>query len=247
MSAAAVGVMLQAAEIVGGYGAADEIVKGISLDVAAGEIVAIIGPNGAGKSTFLKIVAGLLVRRRGTIQVDGADIGDLTPQARAQRGLVFVPQERNVFGTLSVAENLEMGGWIDPRAAKQREEGVLARFPILRERRRQLAKTLSGGQRQMLAMGVALMGAPKVLLLDEPTAGLSPKAAGELFESVRRIRDEGVAILMVEQNALDALAIADRGAVFVDGREAYAGRASALADDPDVRRLFLGGRRRNAA
>ncbi|MBL8697539.1 MAG: ABC transporter ATP-binding protein [Alphaproteobacteria bacterium] len=241
------GPVLVARDIVGGYAAADEIVKGISLEVAAGEIVAIIGPNGAGKSTFLKIVAGLLVRRRGTIALAGEEIGALTPQARAQRGLVFVPQERNVFGSLSVAENLEMGGWLDPRAAKAREEGVLARFPILRERRRQLAKTLSGGQRQMLAMGVALMGAPKVLLLDEPTAGLSPRAAGELFDSVRRIRDEGVAILMVEQNALDALAIADRGAVFVDGREAYAGRALELADDPDVRRLFLGGRKRDVA
>ncbi len=239
--------MLEAGDIVGGYAAADEIVKGISLSVAAREIVAIIGPNGAGKSTFLKIVAGLLVRRRGTIRLGGEEIGELSPQARARSGLVFVPQERNIFGSLSVAENLEIGGWLDRAEAKSREAGVLARFPLLKERRRQLAKTLSGGQRQMLAMGVALMSAPKVLLLDEPTAGLSPKAASELFDSVARIRDEGVAIVMVEQNALDALAIADRGAVFVDGREAYAGRASALADDPDVRRLFLGARRRDAA
>ena len=239
--------LLDAREIVGGYAAADEIVKGISLAAAAGEIVAIIGPNGAGKSTFLKIVAGLLVRRRGTISLAGEEIGDLSPQDRARRGLVFVPQERNVFGTLSVQENLEIGGWLDRAQVKAREAAVYARFPLLQERRRQLAKTLSGGQRQMLAMGVALMSAPRVLLLDEPTAGLSPKAAGELFESVRRIRDEGVAIVMVEQNALDALAISDRGAVFVDGREAYAGTARSLIDDPDVRRLFLGGRKRDAA
>lgn len=239
--------VLQAEGIVGGYAAADEIVKGIGLAVGAGEIVAIIGPNGAGKSTFLKILAGLLVRRQGTIALAGEAIGDLTPQQRARRGLVFVPQERNVFGTLTVAENLEIGGWLDRVEAKAREAGVFRRFPLLQERRRQMAKTLSGGQRQMLAMGVALMAAPKVLLLDEPTAGLSPKAAAELLDSVQRIRDEGVAILMVEQNALDALAIADRGAVFVDGREAYAGSARSLMDDPDVRRLFLGGRKRAVA
>jgi branched-chain amino acid transport system ATP-binding protein/neutral amino acid transport system ATP-binding protein len=239
--------MLAMRDVVGGYGAADEIVKGIALDAAPGEIVAIIGPNGAGKSTFLKIVAGLLTLRRGSVTLAGEAIGGLTPQERSRRGLVFVPQERNVFASLTVAENLEIGGWLSPGAHARRVAAVEALFPFLRERRRQFARTLSGGQRQTLAMGIAMMAEPKVLLLDEPSAGLSPKAAVELFDSVRRIRDDGVAIVMVEQNALDALAIADQGFVFVDGRAQLAGSAAELAADPEVRRLFLGARRRDAA
>ena len=227
--------------IVCGYGAADEILKGASLDVAPGELVAIIGPNGAGKSTLLKAVAGLLRLKSGAILLDGVAIEALPARDRARRGLAFVPQEANIFPTMSVRENLEMGGFLERRATAARIEALFARFPLLTEKRRAAARTLSGGQRQVLAMAMALMVHPRLLLLDEPSAGLSPKAAETLFDTIAAIHAEGTAIVMVEQNAREALAIADRGVVLVDGRTARVGPAREMADDPEVRRLFLGG------
>ena len=235
-------MVLRADGVVCGYGAADEILKGASLSVATGELVAIIGPNGAGKSTLLKAVAGLLRLKSGSIRLDGQGIEALPARDRARRGIAFVPQEANIFPTLSVRENLEMGGFILPRAAVSRGiEGLLARFPMLAQKRRQAARTLSGGQRQVLAMAMALMVEPRLLLLDEPAAGLSPLAAEALFQTIGDIHRQGTSVAMVEQNAHEALAIADTGVVLVDGRVARTGPAAALAGDPEVRRLFLGG------
>lgn len=233
---------LHVAGLVGGYGAADRIVKGVSLHCAAGELVTVIGPNGAGKSTAFKLVAGLLKPVEGCVRVGDKDVTGLPTRLIIESGLVFVPQERNIFGDLTVEENLVMGAFLLPGAAKARLAGIYDRFPLLAERRRSMGRTLSGGQRQLLAMGQALMADPKVLLLDEPTAGLSPQAAGDLFRMITTIRDSGVAILMVEQNAIDALKVADRAYVLVDGHNRIDGPAQALASDPDIRRLFLGGR-----
>ncbi len=233
--------LLEVSGIVCGYGAADEILKGVDLQVAPGELVAIIGPNGAGKSTLLKAVAGLLKLKSGGIALEGVAIGATSPRARAQAGIAFVPQEANVFPTMTVWENLEMGGFVEPRHTRTRIQALLERFPMLADKRRQAARTLSGGQRQVLAMAMALMVHPRLLLLDEPSAGLSPKAAEALFDDIAAIHAEGTAIAMVEQNALEALAIADRAAVLVDGRTALVGPAKQLAADPQVRRLFLGG------
>lgn len=228
--------------LVGGYAAADHVVKGVSLAVAPRELVCVIGPNGAGKSTVLKLLTGLLRPREGRVTLDGADVTGLAPRGVLEAGMVLVPQERNVFGTLTVEENLIMGCFLDPRRARARMAAVMDRFPLLAERRRQAARTMSGGQRQILAMGQALMSEPRVLLLDEPTAGLSPKAATDLFALVRATAESGVAVLMVEQNALQAMETSDRAIVLVDGRKAHEGPAAALARDPAIRRLFLGGR-----
>ena len=225
----------------GGYVAADEIVKGATLSVAAGEIVALIGPNGAGKSTLLKLVAGLLRPSGGRVRFKDHDIASLAAPEISRLGLSFVPQERNVFGSMSVAENLEMGGFLDAAHAKRRMVDLYERFPMLAEKRRAAARTLSGGQRQILAMAIALMNAPDLLLLDEPTAGLSPKAAEELFGTIVALNQSGVAILMVEQNALEALAVSARAYVLVQGRAEREGDAAHLAADPTVRDLFLGG------
>ncbi|MEQ8817586.1 MAG: ABC transporter ATP-binding protein [Thalassobaculum sp.] len=233
--------LLSVSGIVAGYTAADEILKGVDLEVQPGEIVSIIGPNGAGKSTLLKAIAGILKPSRGTIMLDGKPIQGRPPREIARLGLAFVPQEHNVFGTLSVRENLEMGGYVDPANTPARIERILERFPILAEKRRQMARTLSGGQRQILAMAMALMVEPAVLLLDEPSAGLSPIAAEQLFETIVAINAEGLSIAMVEQNALQALSIATRGYILVDGRNSMSGRADELAADPSVRRVFLGG------
>lgn len=234
--------MLSVRELTGGYAAADEIVKGVALDVAPGEILTVIGPNGAGKSTALKLIAGLLSAKAGEIRLGDESLAGLDPQTRAGHGLVFVPQEKNVFGSLTVAENLEMGAYLEPRKARERAAGIYGRFPILADKRRLPASSLSGGQRQTLAMAIGMMASPRVLLLDEPTAALAPKAAAEIFAVVRAVADEGIAVLMVEQNALAALAMSDRGYVMVDGRRAMEGEAKALRDDPEVRRAFLGGR-----
>lgn len=228
--------------IVGGYAAADHVVKGVSLELREGELLTLIGPNGAGKSTLLKLAAGLLAPRQGRVMLDGRDVTAASPQSLIAQGLVMVPQEKNVFGALTVDENLAMGCLLQPRLTRQRREAVHARFPLLAERRRQLARTLSGGQRQLLAMGQALMAQPQVLFLDEPTAGLAPKAASEMFDTIVGIARSGVAVLMVEQNALEALLVSDRGCVLVDGRKEREGVARELAVDPAIRRLFLGGR-----
>jgi len=227
--------------VVAGYSAADEVLKGVDLEVERGEIVSVIGPNGAGKSTLLKVIAGVLAPSRGRVRLGEASIEGRPPREISALGVAFVPQERNVFPTLSVRENLEMGGYLDPRGARPRIEAIFARFPLLAERRRHAARTLSGGQRQILAMAMALMVEPSLLLLDEPSAGLAPMAAERLFETIGAINRDGVAIVVVEQNALEALAIATRGYILVDGRNSRSGAAAALAADPDVRRIFLGG------
>jgi branched-chain amino acid transport system ATP-binding protein len=227
--------------VVAGYSAADEVLKGVDLEVERGEIVSVIGPNGAGKSTLLKVIAGVLAPSRGRVRLGDTAIEGRRPREISALGVAFVPQERNVFPTLSVRENLEMGGYLDPGAARRRIEAIFARFPLLAERRRHAARTLSGGQRQILAMAMALMVEPSLLLLDEPSAGLAPMAAERLFETIGAINRDGVAIVMVEQNALEALAIAARGYILVDGRNSRTGPAAALAADPDVRRIFLGG------
>ncbi|HZQ00308.1 MAG TPA: ABC transporter ATP-binding protein [Reyranella sp.] len=226
----------------GGYAAADEIVKGADLRVEPGEIVALIGPNGAGKSTLLKLIAGLLRPSAGQVIFRDSDVAGLGAPEISRQGLSFVPQERNVFGAMTVAENLEMGGFIDRTHARQHMAELYQRFPMLAEKRRAAARTLSGGQRQILAMAIALMNAPQLLLLDEPTAGLSPRAADELFGTIVGLNQSGVAILMVEQNALEALAVSARAYVLVQGRPQREGRAAELADDPTVRDLFLGGK-----
>jgi branched-chain amino acid transport system ATP-binding protein len=228
--------------IVGGYASAEHIVKGINLSADIGEVVTIIGPNGAGKSTALKLISGLLLPSEGRVLIGDKDITRQSPQAIAKAGLGFVPQERNVFGSLSVAENLEVSCLFERAASRKRMEEVYARFQILFDKRRVPAKSLSGGQRQILAMAMALMGKPRALLLDEPTAGLSPKAAHEHFEYIRRIAHEGIAILMVEQNALESLEVSDRAYVLVDGLNHLDGPADVVANDPNIRRLFLGGR-----
>jgi branched-chain amino acid transport system ATP-binding protein len=233
--------LMDAAGVVCGYGVADEILKGVTLTVEPRELVAVIGPNGAGKSTLLKAIAGLLRLKSGHITLLGENIDGLSARERARRGIALVPQEANIFPTMTVRENLEMGGFLEPRETSQRIDGLFSRFPLLAEKRRAAARTLSGGQRQVLAMAMALMVQPRLLLLDEPSAGLAPKAADTLFDTIAAIHAEGTAIAMVEQNALAALAIADRGVVLVDGRTARVGVARELAEDAEVRRLFLGG------
>ena len=233
--------LLSVEGVVAGYGAADDVLKGVSLEVERGEVVSVIGPNGAGKSTLLKVVAGVLAPTRGQVRLGDTPIAGRPPREISALGVAFVPQERNVFPTLSVRENLEMGGYLEPSRVRPRIEALFARFPLLAERRRHAARTLSGGQRQILAMAMALMVEPTVLLLDEPSAGLAPLAAARLFETIEAINRGGVAIVVVEQNALEALAIARRGYILVDGRNSRSGSAAALAADPDVRRIFLGG------
>ncbi|MFO1081797.1 MAG: ABC transporter ATP-binding protein [Reyranellaceae bacterium] len=234
--------LLTVTDLRGGYGPADEIVKGATLTVDGGEIVSLIGPNGAGKSTLLKLIAGLLRPSAGSLRFKEREIAGLGAPDISRAGLAFVPQERNVFGTMSVAENLEMGGFLDGRQARRRMAALYAQFPMLADKRRAAARTLSGGQRQILAMAIALMNAPDLLLLDEPTAGLSPRAAEELFGTIVELHRAGVAILMVEQNALEALEVSTRAYVLVQGRAVRDGRAAELAADPTVRDLFLGGR-----
>jgi branched-chain amino acid transport system ATP-binding protein len=227
--------------LVAGYSAADEVLKGVDFAVGAGEIVGVIGPNGAGKSTLFKAVAGLLKPGRGEIRLEGRPIGGRPPRDVARLGVAYVPQEQNIFPTLSVRENLEMGGYVDPRGSARRIAAVLERFPVLARKRRHAARTLSGGERQILAMAMALMVEPKLLLLDEPSAGLAPLAAERLFESIAAVNRDGVAVAMVEQNASEALAVADRAYILVDGRNHRSGSAAELAADPDIRRIFLGG------
>ena len=233
--------LLTVENLIVGYSAADEVLKGIDFSVDTGEIVGVIGPNGAGKSTLLKSIAGLLKPGRGSIHLNGEAIGGRAPRDISRLGVAYVPQEQNIFPTMSVRENLEMGGYIDPAGSGRKIDTVFERFPILAERRRVAARALSGGERQMLAMAMALMVEPKVLLLDEPSAGLSPMAAEVLFENIRMVNHAGVSIAMVEQNAREALTIAHRAYILVDGRNHRDGPAATLAGDPDIRHVFLGG------
>jgi branched-chain amino acid transport system ATP-binding protein/neutral amino acid transport system ATP-binding protein len=232
--------LLDVEGIVAGYTAADEILKSVGLTLAAGEILGIIGPNGAGKSTLLKVIAGILRPSQGSVRLDGRDITGHAPREISMLGVAFVPQEANVFPSMSVKENLEMGGFVDRHGTREKIDGIFARFPMLADKRRHAARTLSGGQRQILAVAMALMVSPRVLLLDEPSAGLAPRAAETLFATIRTINDEGVAVVMVEQNAREALALAARAYILVDGRNGRTGVAADLARDPDVRRIFLG-------
>lgn len=232
---------LSVAGVVAGYGAADEILKGVDFRVEAGEIVCIIGPNGAGKSTLLKVIAGLLKPKAGSVLLGNADITARAPRDIARAGLAYVPQEANVFPSLSVRENLEMGGYVSARAAAHRIDAVFARFPVLGTKRRHAARTLSGGERQILAMAMALIVEPRVLLLDEPSAGLSPLAAERLFDAIAEINRQGLSIGIVEQNASEALELSHRAYILVDGKNSRTGKAKQLAADPDIQRIFLGG------
>mgnify|MGYP001297424519 CR=1 FL=1 len=231
---------LEGVSMTGGYGGAD-ILRGCSIGVEKGEIAVIVGPNGAGKSTAMKAMLGMLKLREGAVTLDGEDITTLTPQARVAKGIGFVPQTHNVFTSMTVEENLEMGAYLRRDDISDTIAQVFDLFPILKEKRRQPAGELSGGQRQQVAVGRALMTHPAVLMLDEPTAGVSPIVMDELFDRILEIRNSGLAILMVEQNARQALEIADRGYVLVTGENRHTDTGKALLADPDVRRSFLGG------
>ncbi|MEM9678665.1 MAG: ABC transporter ATP-binding protein [Pseudomonadota bacterium] len=233
-------MFLEAKDLTGGYGGAD-ILRGCSLGVSKGEIAVIVGPNGAGKSTAMKALLGMLTIREGTVTLGGKDITHLSPQARIAEGIAFVPQTQNVFTGMTVEENLEMGAFLRTDDFSGTMEEIYGLFPILKDKRAQMAGELSGGQRQQVAVGRALMTKPEVLMLDEPTAGVSPIVMDELFDRILEIRQTGVAVLMVEQNARQALEIADRGYVLVTGENRFTDTGAALLADPDVRRSFLGG------
>ena len=231
---------LQGESLYGGYGGAD-ILQGCSVGVNKGEIAVVVGPNGAGKSTAMKAMFGMLSVREGSVELDGQDISKLPPQERVTLGMGFVPQNANVFTSMTVEENLEMGAFIRRDDFSPTMEQVFSLFPVLAEKRSQPAGELSGGQRQQVAVGRALMTQPSVRMLDEPTAGVSPIVMDELFDRIIEIAKTGIAILMVEQNARQALEIADRGFVLVQGRNRYTDTGAALLADPEVRRAFLGG------
>ena len=227
-------------KMTGGYGGPD-IITSCTVNVNRGEIVAILGPNGAGKSTAMKAMLGLLDLKSGKVIIDGKDISNLTPQDRVKEGIAFVPQTRNVFTGLSVQENLEMGAYLRQERFEEIIDEIYELFPILKEKKSQLVGELSGGQRQQVALGRALMIKPSVLMLDEPTAGVSPIVMDELFDHILKVKKTNVAILMVEQNAKQALSIADRGYVLVTGENKFSGTGKELLNDPEVRRSFLGG------
>jgi branched-chain amino acid transport system ATP-binding protein len=231
---------LEARNMTGGYGAAD-ILHDCTLTVDKGQIAVIVGPNGAGKSTAMKAVFGMLSLRGGHVTLDGEDITQLSPQDRVAKGMGFVPQVANVFPSMSVEENLEMGAFIRRDDFRATMEQVYTLFPILKDKRHQAAGELSGGQRQQVAVGRALMTQPKLLMLDEPTAGVSPIVMDELFDRIIEVARTGISILMVEQNARQALEIADKGYVLVQGANRYTDTGAALLANPDVRRTFLGG------
>lgn len=234
--------ILELERVTGGYGGA-EVIHGVSITLGRGEIVTLIGPNGAGKSSVMNAVLGILAIGGGRVLLQGEDVTGTPPERVVRMGLSYVPQTANVFPNLTVNENLEMGAYIRSDDFRPRMEEMYDLFPPLAERRRDPAGSLSGGQRQMVAIAKALMVDPVVLLLDEPTAGLSPRFRGEIFEVVRRINAGGTPILMVEQNARQALGIADRGYVLVDGRNRMDGTGAGLLADPDVGAMFLGGER----
>ena len=225
----------------GGYGNGPDIINSCSVKVERGEIVSILGPNGAGKSTAMKAMLGLLNLKSGSIKIGGKDITKLSPQDRVKEGISFVPQTKNVFAGMTVEENLEMGAFLVLDDYRSIIDEIYSLFPILREKRNQLDGELSGGQRQQVALGRALMIRPSVLMLDEPTAGVSPIVMDELFDHIVKVKRTNVAILMVEQNAKQALHISDRGYVLVTGENRYSGTGQELLNNPEVRKSFLGG------
>ena len=224
----------------GGYGPVD-ILHDCTVAVDKGQIAVIVGPNGAGKSTAMKAIFGMLTLRGGQVRLDGEDITGLSPQDRVAKGMAFVPQTHNIFTSMTVEENLEMGAFLRRDDIRGTMEQVYELFPILREKRRQMAGELSGGQRQQVAVGRALMTQPKVLMLDEPTAGVSPIVMDELFDRIIEVARTGISILMVEQNARQALNIADKGYVLVQGANRYTDTGEALLANSEVRKSFLGG------
>ena len=224
----------------GGYGDGPNIINSCSINVDKGEIVAILGPNGAGKSTAMKAMLGLLNLKSGSVVIEDQDISKFSPQERVERGISFVPQTKNVFSELTVRENLEIGGFLRKDDIDIVINQIYDLFPILAEKRDQIVGQLSGGQRQQVALGRALMIQPSVLMLDEPTAGVSPIVMDELFEHIVKVKKTGVAIIMVEQNAKQALSISDRGYVLVTGENKFEGSGKELLNDPEVRRSFLG-------
>ena len=225
----------------GSYGQGPDILHSCTIAVERGEIAVIVGPNGAGKSTAMKAVFGMLHLREGQVRLDGDEISHLSPQDRVAKGMGFVPQTNNIFTSMTVQENLEMGAFIRRDDFRETLEQVYDLFPILRDKRRQAAGELSGGQRQQVAVGRALMTKPKLLMLDEPTAGVSPIVMDELFDRIIEVARTGIPILMVEQNARQALSIADKGYVLVQGRNAFTGSGAELLNNPEVRKSFLGG------
>jgi branched-chain amino acid transport system ATP-binding protein len=224
----------------GGYGDGPDIINSCTINANKGEIVAILGPNGAGKSTAMKAMLGLLNLKSGSVLIDGEDISKNSPQERVKKGISFVPQTKNVFAELTVKENLEVGAFLRTDNVAKVIEEIYELFPILREKKDQVVGQLSGGQRQQVALGRALMIKPSVLMLDEPTAGVSPIVMDELFEHIIQVKKTDVAIIMVEQNAKQALSISDRGYILVTGENKFEGSGKELLNDPEVRRSFLG-------
>ena len=227
-------------KMTGGYGEGPDIINSCTLNVNKGEIVAILGPNGAGKSTAMKAMLGLLNLKSGNVLIEGEDITKMSPQERVKKGISFVPQTRNVFAELTVRENLEVGAFLRKDDVTKVINEIYDLFPILREKKDQAVGQLSGGQRQQVALGRALMIRPSVLMLDEPTAGVSPIVMDELFEHILQVKKTDVAIIMVEQNAKQALSISDRGYILVTGENKFEGSGKELLNDPEVRRSFLG-------
>ena len=230
----------EGAKMTAGYGDGPDIISSCSITANKGEIVAILGPNGAGKSTAMKAMLGLLKLKSGSVTLNGEDISNINPQDRVKRGISFVPQTRNVFAELTVRENLEIGGFLTEGSLENKIESIYSLFPILSEKKSQIVGQLSGGQRQQVALGRALMSDPSVLMLDEPTAGVSPIVMDELFEHIIKVKKTNVAVIMVEQNAKQALSISDRGYVLVTGQNKFEGSGNDLLEDPEVRRSFLG-------
>ena len=230
----------EGSKMTAGYGSGPDIISSCSINVDRGEIVAILGPNGAGKSTAMKAMLGLLKLKSGSVLMDGKDISKLSPQDRVKQGISFVPQNKNVFPDLTVRENLEVGAFLRDDDVNKVIEEIYDLFPILKEKNSQIVGELSGGQRQQVALGRALMINPSVLMLDEPTAGVSPIVMDELFQHIIKVKETNVAIIMVEQNAKQALSISDRGYVLVTGQNKFEGLGNELLQDPEVRRSFLG-------